>query len=71
VLKLNYFKEFQTRAAAIGRLSLLWPTYGIRQEYFHPVISYSIFYLSFSSPILSPSAVADWMSTILPHMVWP
>jgi len=38
--------------------------------YFHPVLS-SFFLLSFffSSPIIS--AVGDWMSTILPHMMWP
>jgi len=35
--------------------------------YFHPVVC-SIF-LSFF-PRLS-SAAADWMSAILPHMVWP
>jgi len=30
----------------------------------------SIFYLSFFNPRLI-SAAADWMSTILLHMVWP
>jgi len=34
--------------------------------YFHPVS----FFLSFLFPRLI-SAVGDWMSTILPHMVWP
>ena len=38
--------------------------------YFHPVVS-SSFFLSFffSSPNLGGRG--DWMSTILPHMVWP
>jgi len=30
----------------------------------------SIFYLLFLFPRLI-SAVGDWMSTVLPHMVWP
>jgi len=29
----------------------------------------SLFFLSFFPHLIS--AVADWMSTILPHMVWP
>jgi len=29
----------------------------------------SIFFLSFFPRLIS--AVGDWMSTILPHMVWP
>ena len=29
----------------------------------------SVFYLSFFPRLIS--AVADWMSAILPHMVWP
>ena len=33
--------------------------------YFHPVVCCS----SFFSRLIS--AIADWMSTILPHMVWP
>jgi len=37
--------------------------------YFCPVVSFSIFYLSFFPRLIS--AVADWMSAILPHMVWP
>jgi len=40
--------------------------------YFHPVVcssSSSSFFLSFF-PCLT-SAVGDWMSAILPHMVWP
>jgi len=37
-------------------------------QYFRPVVS--IFLLSFFFPRLI-SAVADWMSTILPPMMWP
>jgi len=36
--------------------------------YFHPVVCFSSFYLFFLRLI---SAAADWMSAILPHMVWP
>jgi len=38
-----------------------------RPLYFCPVIS--IFLLFFFPRLIS--AVGDWMSTILPHMVWP
>jgi len=31
----------------------------------------SFFLLFFPRLISAPSAVADWMSTILPHMLWP
>jgi len=34
------------------------------------VVSSSFYLSSFFFPHLI-SAVADWMSTILPHMVWP
>ena len=37
--------------------------------YFHPVVSFYLL-LSFFIPRLI-SAVGDWMSAILPHMVWP
>jgi len=50
-------------------LCFLWPPYGIGQ----PIIfSRCGFYLSsiFFFPRLI-SAVGDWISTILPHMVWP
>ena len=36
--------------------------------YFHPVVCSSFFFLFFPRLI---SAAADWMSAILPHMVWP
>jgi len=46
---------------------LLWPPYEIgRPLYFCPVVS---FLLSFFPGLIS--AVAGWVSTILPHMVWP
>jgi len=40
-----------------------------RPLYFHPVVSSIFLLLSFFPRLIS--AVADWMSTILPHMVWP
>jgi len=45
----------------------LWPPYLIGQAIY-------IFILWFLLLLLFPrliSAVGDWMSTILPHMVWP
>jgi len=45
---------------------LLWPPYGIWQA--NIFSSCGFFFLLFSS--LS-SAVAYWMSTTLPHMMWP
>jgi len=36
--------------------------------YFHSVVSSSSFFLFFPHLI---SAVGDWMSTILAHMMWP
>jgi len=51
----------------------LWPPYGIGPPYgmgmplyFHPVVS--IFYLLVFPRLIS--AVGEWMSTILPHMLW-
>jgi len=38
--------------------------------YFHPVVCSFFFFLLFVFPHLI-SAVEDWMSAILPHMVWP
>jgi len=51
---------------------LLWPPYGIGQAIiFLPCDFYILSsYSSFFFPRLI-SAAADWMSTILPHMVWP
>jgi len=49
-------------------LRYLWSPYVIGQTIiFLPVIS---IFLSSSFPHLISAAV-DWMSTILPHMVWP
>ena len=38
-------------------------------SYFCPVVSSSIYLTSFFPRLFS--TVADWMSTILPHMMWP
>jgi len=49
----------------------LWSPYGIGQTIiFCPVISIFFLVLSFFFPRLM-SALGDWMSTMLPHMVWP
>jgi len=49
---------------------LLWSPYVIGKPlYFCPVIS--IFYLLSSFFPRLISAVGDWMSSILRHMVWP
>jgi len=52
--------------------ALLWPPIVIgRPLCFCPVLSsiFFFFYLSFFPRLISD--VADWMSTILRHMVWP
>jgi len=41
-----------------------------RPLYFCPVVSFFLLLSSIFFPRLT-SAAADWMSTILPHMVWP
>jgi len=51
----------------IDVICLLWPPYGIGQAI---IFSCCGFYLLSFFPHLI-SAVGDWMSTILPHMVWP
>jgi len=49
-------------------MATLWNTAG-HYTFFHPVVSsFSFFLLSFFRLF---STVADWMSTILPHVVWP
>jgi len=58
-VKNNYFYQFN-----YGR-----PMEWGRPLYFCPVVSSSFFFLSFFPRLIS--AVADWMSAILPHMVWP
>jgi len=52
---------------------LLWPPYVIGQAViFCPVVSvYLTIFLSFFFFPRLISAAADWMSTILRHMVWP
>ena len=47
-------------------LVLLWPPCVADADTIF--LSCFFFFLLFSSPNLS--AVADWMSTIIPHMVW-
>jgi len=57
---------------AYDNASLLWPPYVIGGAlYFCPVIYIylSLFLLTFFPRLVS--AVGDWMSTILAHMVWP
>jgi len=51
-------------------ITLLWPPYVIRQlgHYIFCHVVSSIFFYLFSRLI---SAVADWMSAILVHVVWP
>jgi len=46
----------------------LWPPYGIRQAIIF--LTCDFFLSIFFFPRLI-SAVGDWMSTILPHLVWP
>jgi len=46
------------------------PAWQMRTLYFHHVVSSFFLCSIFFFPHLI-SAVADWMSTILPHMVWP
>ena len=49
-----------------GFFFFLWPPYGTGQAIIF--LSCGFFFYLFSRLF---SAVADWMSTILPHMVWP
>ena len=49
---------------------LLWPPYGIGQAIIFLPCGFFLSYFFFFFPRLM-SAAADWMSTILPHMVWP
>ena len=50
-------------------LDYLWPPYVIGQAIIFLPCGF-FFYLSTVFPRLI-SAVADWMSAIVPHMVWP
>jgi len=46
----------------------LWPPYVIGQAVYIFILWFLLLLLFFPRLI---SAVGDWMSTILPHMVWP
>ena len=48
---------------------LLWPPYVIRQAIIFLPCGFFLLLSSFFPHLIS--AVADWMSTILPHMMWP
>jgi len=52
-------------------ISLLWSPYNRADHYIFALwfLSFFFFLLSFFPRLIS--AVGDWMSTILPHMVWP
>ena len=50
-----------------GRHECLWPPYVIEQAIIFLPCGYFFFLIFFPRLI---SAVADWMSAILPHMVW-
>jgi len=57
--------------AALCQITLtacLWPPYVIGQAIYIFILWFLL--LSFFFPLLI-SAAGDWMSTILPHMVWP
>jgi len=62
-------------SAAVERKTLticarLWSPYGIGQTIYILMLWFVFLLLLFFFPRLI-SAVADWMSAILPHMVWP
>ena len=57
-------------AHILVKLGFLWSPYGIGQTIIFSCCGFFyLFFLSFFPRLIS--AVADWMSTILPHMVWP
>jgi len=47
----------------------LWSPYVIGQTIYIFILSFVLLLLSFFPRLIS--AVGDWMSAILPHMVWP
>ena len=51
----------------VKKIGYLWPPYGTGQEILFLPCGFFIFFLF---PRLY-SAITDWRSTILPHMVWP
>jgi len=54
----------------INRCCWLWSPYVIGQTIIFLPCDFYLSFFFFSFPRLIPAAV-DWMSTILPHMVWP
>jgi len=58
----------QSIVAHFCLMFLLWPPYVIEQATYIFILWFLLL-LSFFSHLIS--AVRDWMSTILPHMVWP
>jgi len=48
---------------------LLWSPYGIGQTIIFSSFRFFLFFFYLFPRLIS--AVADWMSAILPHMVWP
>ena len=50
-------------------ITLLWSPYGIGQTIIFSCCGLFFLLLSFFARLIS--AAADWMSAILPHMVWP
>jgi len=53
--------------------SFLWPPYGIEQVIIFSYCGFFFFFFFFLSSFFPRlfSAVAHWMSTILPHTMWP
>jgi len=69
VAVVTHYKRQNKRSNAKINYAIIMVAYAIGQTIiFYPVIS--IFYLLSFFPRLI-SAVGDWMSTILPHVVWP
>jgi len=64
----KHYTVHHGEAQRVSCASLLWPLYGIGQAV---VFSCCGFYLLSSFFPRLISAVGDWMSTILSHMLWP
>ena len=68
IMNSSYLQLSIVLCLLLGFLLFLWSPYVIGQTiYFHPVVC--SFFLSFFPRLIS--AVRDWMSAILPHMMWP
>jgi len=66
------FQVFTTVPTGTDKIPLfrfLWSLYGIRQTIIFSSCRLFFFLASFFPRLIS--AAADWMSAILPHMVWP